>query len=103
SKLAIQHDLTLLLVLSEHSIGNDWVEHEVRLARKLEKTLGEDVLCTVSLDESWRTSPWQGRATEKVVEESVLSFAEWRDASALEAQLSKLIEGIALYAPTPGG
>ncbi|MEO8359289.1 MAG: toll/interleukin-1 receptor domain-containing protein [Vicinamibacteria bacterium] len=97
SKLAIQHDLTLLLVLSESSVQSDWVEHEMRLARKLEKSLGEDVLCPVSLDESWKMSAWQGRITEKVTEESVLSFADWQDSSALQSQLTKLLDSIAIY------
>ena len=48
SKLAIDHDLTLLLVLSQSSVQSDWVEHEMRLARKLEKATGDDVFCPVS-------------------------------------------------------
>lgn len=101
SKLPIQHNVTLLLVLSQHSVQSDWVEHEVRLARRLEKSLGDDVLCLVSLDDAWKTSPRKDRIIENVSEESVLSFAEWRDTAALEKQFSKLLDGIAPFYPSP--
>ena len=36
-----------------HVIKNDWVEHEVRMARELElkKEMGCDVLCPIALDD----------------------------------------------------
>ena len=46
---AIRYNPTVLLVLSEHSTKSDWVQHEVRTARKLEIETGRDVLCPVSL------------------------------------------------------
>ncbi len=100
SKLAIQHNVTLLLVLSQHSVESDWVEHEVRLARRLEKSLGDDVLCLVSVDEAWETSPRKGRIIENGSEEGVLSFADWRDTAALEKQFAKLLDGIAPFYPS---
>ncbi len=99
SRLAIQHDLTFLLVLSEHSGRSDWAEHEVRLVRKLEKSLGEDILCPVSLDETWRDSPWQGRILEKTGAEGVLSFADWQDKGALEKQCLLLLNGLDIFYP----
>ena len=101
SKLAIQHDVALLLVLSKDSVQSDWVEHELRLARKLEKALGEDVLCPVSLDDAWKTSPFQGRITEKIAEDSVLSFADWQQAPSLQTQVTRLLEAVALFHPEP--
>lgn len=98
SKLAIEHDLTLLLVLSQSSVQSDWVEHEMRLARKLEKATGEDVLCPVSLDDSWKASPFQTRITDKIPEDEVASFAEWSDPAKMDAALSRLLEAIT---PTP--
>jgi hypothetical protein len=103
SKLPIEHDLALVLVLSRHSVRSDWVEHEVRLARKLEKALGEAVLCPVSVDDFWKTSSGQGRIVEKISEESVLSFAEWSDPAALQAQFARLIEGLDLFQASPAG
>jgi uncharacterized protein YjbI with pentapeptide repeats len=103
SRLSIQHDLTFVLVLSEHSVHSDWAEHEVRLVRKLEKSLGEDILCPVSLDDSWNTSSWRGRILEKSKEESVLSFADWRSRTSLEKQCARLLDGLALFHPPPEG
>src|SRR5258706_3879139 len=51
---AIRQNPTVLLILSEHSIKSDWVEHEVRTARGLEKEMGRDVLVPVALDDSWK-------------------------------------------------
>lgn len=96
SKLAIQHDVSLILVLSQHSVLSDWAEHEVRLARKLEKDLGEPVLCPISLDDAWKTPMWQGRILEQIPTEKVLSFEDWRDASSMRKQFEKLTGAIAL-------
>jgi hypothetical protein len=96
SKLAIQHDVCLLLVLSQHSVLSDWAEHEVRLARKLEKDLGEPVLCPIGLDDAWQAPLWQGRILEQIPTEKVLSFADWRESSSLRRQFEKLVEAIGL-------
>jgi uncharacterized protein YjbI with pentapeptide repeats len=101
SKLPIQHDLALVLVLSQHSALSDWVEHEVKLSRNLEKTLGEAVLCPISLDDSWKASSWQAKIVERVPQESVLSFSEWSDPSALETQFERLVEGLDLFHTLP--
>lgn len=46
---AIHLNLTVLLVLSENSVQSDWVQHETRMARKLER------------DEARRTVPRRAR------------------------------------------
>ena len=97
SKLAIQHDVSLLLVLSQHSVQSDWAEHEVRLARKLEKDLGEAVLTPISLDDSWKTPMWQGRILEQIATEKVPSFAGWQDKASMQKQFEKLLEALALF------
>jgi uncharacterized protein YjbI with pentapeptide repeats len=97
SKLAIQHDVSLLLVLSQHSVHSDWAEHEVRLARKLEKSLGEAVLFPISLDDSWQTPLWQGRILEQVATEKVPSFAGWNDPATMGRRLGDLIEALGLF------
>lgn len=99
SKLAIQHDVTLLLVLSQHSVQSDWAEHEVRVARKLEKDLGEAVLCLISLDDAWKTPLWQGKILEQAPSEQILSFADWRDGASMRRQFEKLIETMAVSHP----
>jgi uncharacterized protein YjbI with pentapeptide repeats len=97
SKLPIHHDLTLVLVLSKNCVQSDWVEHEVRLARKLEKSLGEEVLRPVSLDDSWENSVWHGRILEKTDERSVISFAEWQDSTILLPQFVRFFDSLDLF------
>src|ERR1044071_4192828 len=45
---AIRLNPTVLLILSSQSVKSDWVEHEARLARKLEQEIGRDVLCPIA-------------------------------------------------------
>jgi hypothetical protein len=56
----------VLLILSEHSLKSNWVEHEFRTARLLEKEMRRNVLCPVALDDSWKTDPWPMRIVEQV-------------------------------------
>ena len=73
--IAIRQNPTVLLVLSENSLSSDWVEHEVRTARELEKETGRDVLCPVSLDDSWKSSPSPERVMEQIKEYNILDFS----------------------------
>jgi hypothetical protein len=95
--LAIRHNPTVLLILSENSIKSDWVEHEVRTARELHKELGRDVLCPVTLDNSWKSSPWPKRIMEQVMEYNILDFSKWEEKSEFEKQFRKLLDGLDLF------
>ena len=88
---------TVLLILSEHSIKSDWVEHEVRTARELEKEMGRDVLCPVALDDSWKDSPWPKRVMEQVMEYNILDFSAWKDDGKFGSTFNKLIDGLGLF------
>ena len=79
---AIRLNPTVLLVLSESAVESDWVEHEVRLARKLEKETGRDVLCPVALDGSWKECRWPERLREQIEEYNILDFSDWKDGDA---------------------
>ncbi|MEO5886672.1 MAG: toll/interleukin-1 receptor domain-containing protein [Anaerolineales bacterium] len=94
---AIRQNPTVLLILSEHSIKSDWVEHEVRTARELEKEMGHDVLCPVALDDSWKNSPWPKRIMEQVMEYNILDFSAWQDDGRFENTFNKLIDGLGLF------
>ncbi len=94
---AIQQHPTVLLVLSEHALSSDWVEHEVDTARKKEKELRHDVLCPVALDDSWKNSPWPKRLMAQVTEYNVLDFSAWRDDSKFADTFNKLINGLGLF------
>lgn len=94
---AIRQNPTALLVLSEHSLRSDWVEHEVRTARGLEKELGRDVLCPVALDDSWKDSHWPKRVMEQIMEYNILDFSAWEDDSKFDGRFRKLIDGLELF------
>jgi len=94
---AISQNSTVLLVLSEHSLNSDWVEHEVRTARGLEKEMGRDVLCPVALDDSWKNSPWPERVMEQVTEYNILDFSAWEDDAKFDGMFRKLIDGLELF------
>ena len=95
--LAIRHNPTVLLVLSENSTQSDWVEHEVRTARILEKELERDTLCPIALDDSWKDSPWPKRVMEQVMEYNILDFSEWEDDVKFEGMFRRLIDGLELF------
>jgi len=94
---AIRQNPTVLLILSEHSLQSDWVEHEVRTARGLEKEMERDVLCPVALDDSWRSSPWPKRVMEQVMEYNILDFSAWKDDGKFGSTFNKLIDGLGLF------
>jgi len=94
---AIRQNPTVLLVLSKHSLNSDWVEHEVRTARELEKEMGRDVLCPVALDDSWKSSRWPKRVMEQMLEYNILDFSAWQDDSKFDDMFRKLIDGLQLF------
>ncbi len=94
---AIRHNPTVLLILSEHSTSSDWVEHEARLARKLEKELGRDVLCPIALDDSWKTCNWPERIKEQIMEYNILDFSNWEEDDELDVMFKRLIDGLDMF------
>ncbi len=94
---ALRLNPTVLLILSEHSLQSDWVEHEVRTARTLEKEMKKDILCPIALDGSWKNSPWAKRIMEQIMEYNILDFSEWNDDTKFESTFNKLIDGLELF------
>jgi uncharacterized protein YjbI with pentapeptide repeats len=94
---AVCQNPTVLLVLSEHSLSSDWVEHEVRTARWMEKEIGRDVLCPVTLDDSWMDSHWQKRIMEQMREYTILDFSAWRNDIKFDDMCQSLIDGLELF------
>jgi hypothetical protein len=94
---AMRLNPTVLLVLSEYSLSSDWVEHEVRTARELEKETGRDVLCPVALDNSWKESRWEKHLMEQVTKYNILDFSAWEDDSKFDVMFRKLIDGLELF------
>ncbi|MBI5297940.1 MAG: toll/interleukin-1 receptor domain-containing protein [Chloroflexi bacterium] len=98
---AIRQNPTVLLILSKNSLNSDWVQHEVRAARSLEKELGRDALCPVALDDSWKSAPWPARIMEQIMEYNILDFSGWDSAPIFEAKFSKLLSGLDLFYKKP--
>jgi len=100
---AIRQNPTVLLILSKNSIKSDWVEHEVRKARELEKKLGRDALCPVALDDGWtaKPSPWPERVMEQIMEYNILDFSGWQDQPTFDSKFAKLLSGLDLFYKKP--
>jgi uncharacterized protein YjbI with pentapeptide repeats len=94
---AIRLNPTVLLVLSSHSVQSDWVEHEVRLARKLEIETKRDVLCPVALDDSWKECAWPERLREQIMEYNILDFSSWNDKYRFKQVFNRLLDGLDLF------
>jgi hypothetical protein len=94
---AMRQNPTVLLVLSENSVKSDWVEHEARSARDLEKELGRDVLCPVALDDAWKDCKWPARLREQIEEYHVMDFSNWKDDAEFTRKFGKLVEGLDLF------
>ncbi len=82
----------LLIVLSKKSVVSDWVESELKLARKIEKEEGRDIICPVCLDDSWKDKMddvlW-GQLGKKLI----VDFSAWKTKKFGE-QFKKLLNGI---------
>ena len=94
---AIHSHPVVLLVLSANSVESDWVQHEARLARKLEQETKSDVLCPIALDDAWKTCDWPERLREQVMEYNVLDFSQWQDAATFDRMFGRLIEGLGIF------
>ncbi len=94
---AIRQNPTVLLILSKNSLNSDWVQHEVRKARNLEKELGRDALCPIALDDSWKSSRWPQRIMEQVKEYNILDFSKWEDDATFNEKFAKLLRGLDLF------
>jgi len=94
---AMRLNPTVLLILSEHSLKSDWVEHEVRTAREFEKEMGRDILCPIALDDRWKKSPWPKRVMEQVMEYNILDFSAWENDNKFGSTFNKLIDGLELF------
>lgn len=94
---AIRLNPTVLLVLSTNSVKSDWVQHEARLARRLEIETGRDVLCPVALDNSWESCDWPERLREQIKEYNILDFSNWKDENVLRRTFMRMIEGLDMF------
>jgi len=100
----------VLLVLSESSVKSDWVEHELKTARRKEKEEQRDILCPISLDDSWKSKVLGSRGAsdgpdvdwEHLGKKHVLDFSKWKT-KAFQRAFDKLVSGLKQwYGRKPG-
>lgn len=86
------HD-KLLLILSEHSVQSDWVEHEVEHALDLEKEREKGVLFPVRVDEAVMESKtgWAGNVRRQ---RHIGDFTRWKDHDAYSKAFERLLQDL---------
>lgn len=86
------HD-KLLLILSEHSVQSDWVEHEVEHALDLEKEREKGVLFPVRVDEAVMESKtgWAGNVRRQ---RHIGDFTRWKDHDAYSEAFERLLRDL---------
>jgi len=86
------HD-KLLLILSEHSVQSNWVEHEVEHALDLETERGKLVLFPVHLDDAVMDSK-TGWASNVKRQRNIGDFTRWKDHDSYQKAFSRLLRDL---------
>ena len=91
----------LLLVLSEASMGSNWVNHELYTAFHREKEEGKQILFPIRITSFEALSDWQafdadtGRDLAREIREYfILDFSEWEDEAKFDGALSQLVNSL---------
>ena len=86
------HD-KLLLILSEHSVQSDWVEHEVEHALDLEGERKKTSLFPVRIDNAIMESKtgWAGNVKRQ---RHIGDFTEWKQHDAYQAAFDHLLRDL---------
>ena len=86
------HD-KLLLILSEHSVQSDWVEHEVEHAFDLEKERKQTGLFPLRIDESIMesTTGWAGNVKRQ---RHIGDFTKWKQRDAYQSAFDRLLRDL---------
>jgi len=94
------HD-KLLLVLSEHSLGSEWVMTEIRKARKAERREGRRKLFPIRLVDFERLRDWECFDADsgkdlgvELREYFIPDFQHWKDHDAFEAGAARLLKDL---------
>ena len=101
---AIQVHHAVIFVLSKDSIGSDWVEHELEMARDKEKAEDRPVLCPIALDDTWKVKVSAGDGPgdpslglwRKVKRNHAVDFSGW-ETDGFDEAFEKLVRGLRLY------
>jgi hypothetical protein len=90
---AVSHQARVLLVLSESSIGSDWIDAEVEQILAEERRTHRMVLVPVRVDDAFSTCTalWADRAWEH---RPIRDFSEWRERMAYRGALGRLLSDL---------
>jgi hypothetical protein len=83
----------LLLILSEHSIASDWVEHEVESALEEEKQRGRTILFPIRLDDAVMES---NKAWAALIRRTrhIGDFTRWKDYDSYQKAFDRLLRDL---------
>ena len=83
----------LLLILSEHSVASDWVEHEVETALAREKEQKRTMLFPIRLDDAVMKieTGWQAHIKNT---RHIGDFREWKDHDAYQKAFTRLLRDL---------
>ena len=87
----------VLLVLSENSVHDDWVENELDMALRRERKEGRNLICPVAIDDSWKDQMhvnFKTLARKKVI----IDFSKWKT-KAFEREFERLVMGLKKHFP----
>jgi hypothetical protein len=86
------HD-KLLLILSEHSVASEWVEHEVEHALDLERERKAPVLFPIRLDDAVMESKigWAGNIRRS---RHIGDFCQWKDRDSYQRAFDRLLRDL---------
>lgn len=91
----------LLLLLSEHAIASDWVEHEVETALARERRDKRTILFPIRVDDAILASLHTGWAALVQNERNIGDFTSWKDHDSYQQAFERLLRD--LKAETKGG
>jgi hypothetical protein len=84
----------LLLVLSKHSIGSGWVEHEVEMALAKERDKKQTVLFPVRLDNAIIEMNQDGWPSEVRYTRHIGNFEHWKDHDQYQNSFQRLLRDL---------
>lgn len=91
---AIQGKDKLLLILSEHSVASDWVEHEVETALAKEHKEKRTILFPIRLDNAILEREHIGWPALVQHERHIGDFTRWKDHDQYQAALDRLLRDL---------
>ena len=92
---------TLLLVLSEHSVNSDWIEHEIRQAGMKEQYEEKPTACfLISLDQS-SSETTSSLSYLRRDRKEIQDFTQWKSHTEYQKALMRLLAALPAKAATP--